>query len=225
MTTIRIKDVTLLAVSSIRIPETIQALKTSSLSIQFGNVKLVSHERPKELPDWIDFGYCPRIENINQFNQYVFKDLTEHVSTTHCLMVQDHAYVINYYLWNDFWLNYDYIGAPWPIIENTYIADNGERVRVGNGGFSLRSKKILDAPRKLGLNLKHVRGWYNEDGNLCCYHRQALLQYGIKYAPVEVAAKFSYENSVEENKDIIPFGFHRNKPKQLNNNYFWRFDE
>lgn len=225
MTTIRIKDVTLLAVSSVRTAETIEALQTSSRSILFGDVKLISHERPNNLPSGINFGYCPKIENINQFNQYVFRNLTDHVSTSHCLMIQDHGYVINYHLWNDFWLDYDYIGAPWPIVKNTYIADNGEIVRVGNGGFSLRSKKILDAPRKLNLELTHVRGWYNEDGNLCCYHRSALLKHGIKYAPIEVAAKFSYENPLDVNKDIIPFGFHRNQPPKRKENYFWSFDE
>ena len=212
MTIIRIKEVTLLAISSILIPETIEALKESSKSIRFGDVKLISHEKPNNLPNWISFGQCPKIENIDQYNHYVFKDLTDHVSTSHCLLIQHHAYIINYHLWNDFWLDYDYIGAPWPIVPNTYIADNGEVVRVGNGGFSLRSKKILDAPRKLGLPLKQEQGWYNEDGNLCCYHRSALLNYGIRYAPLEVAVKFSYENTVEENQNTTTFGFHRNYP-------------
>jgi hypothetical protein len=39
-----------------------------------------------------------------------------------------------------------------------------------------------------------------------------MLDLGIKYAPVEVAAKFSYENPVKENKfgNIPTFGYHRN---------------
>jgi hypothetical protein len=89
------------------------------------------------------------------------------------------------------------------------MANNGERVRVGNGGFSIRSSKLLNAPKKLGLELKQEQGFFNEDGNLVCYNRKELLEYGIKYAPVGVAAKFSYENEVPENQRIETFGFHK----------------
>lgn len=209
---IRIRDVTLLAITSIQIDATIEAIKKSCENIEFGEVKLISHERPQTLPKGIIFEDCPKIENIMDYNHYVFKDLGRHVDTSHCLMIQYHAYVLNYSVWNDLWLKYDYIGAPWRILPNTYIANNGEIVRVGNGGFSLRSKKILEAPKALGIKLKQEQGWFNEDGNLCCYDRSLLLDYGIKYAPLEVAVKFSYENEVEENKGIKPFGFHRNLP-------------
>jgi len=41
-----------------------------------------------------------------------------------------------------------------------------------------------------------------------------MLENGIKYAPIEVAAKFSYENDVPENKDIKDFfGFHKHDPR------------
>ena len=43
-------------------------------------------------------------------------------------------------LWDPKFLNYDYIGALWP-----HYKEN----QVGNGGFSLRSKKLLESSRKL----------------------------------------------------------------------------
>lgn len=212
MTIIRVKEVTLLAVSSILIPETIRALQKSSEGFRWGAVKLISHERPENLPEDIGFGYCPKIENIMDFNHYVFRDLTEHVETSHCLMIQHHGYVLNYWMWNDFWLDWDYIGAIWPLVPDTYIANNGEIVRNGNGGFSLRSKKIMDMPRFKDWELLQQRGWYNEDGNLTVYRRKEMLEEGIKYAPAEVSARFSYENPVEENNfgNIPTFGYHRN---------------
>jgi hypothetical protein len=39
-----------------------------------------------------------------------------------------------------------------------------------------------------------------------------MLDNGIKYAPLDVACKFSYENTIPENIGIKPFGFHRNMP-------------
>jgi hypothetical protein len=212
---INLPDVTLLAISSIEIPATIEALKISSKKINFGAIKLLTHEYPKDVPKNILLEYCPKINDIMDFNHYVFKNLGKHVTTSHVLMVQYHAYIIHPELWDNDWLQYDYIGAPWPIREGSYIANTGERIRVGNGGFSLRSKKLLDAPKNLGLELKQEQGYWNEDGNLTCYHRAELLSYGIKYAPVEVAAVFSYENPVPENANIQKtFGFHKFRKDQ-----------
>lgn len=204
-----IPDVTLIAVSSIEISETIKALQKSCEKINFGAVKLISHECPNDLPNDIKFEYCPKINDIMDFNNYAFKELGKHVSTSHCLMVQFHAWIVRPELWDDLWLDYDYIGAPWRYCEDSYIADNGEHVRNGNGGFSLRSKKLLDIPKQYDISLTHDRGFYNEDGNICCYHRSKMLSLGIKYAPLEVACKFSFENEIPENKNILPFGFHK----------------
>ena len=118
-------------------------------------------------------------------------------------------------MWNNDWLQYDYIGAPFPISENAYWANNGERVRVGNGGFSLRSRKLLEMPLKNNWKLRQEQGFFNEDGNVCCYWRKEFLEEGIKYAPLELAVKFSFETPVQENDfgKTRTFGFHRNLPE------------
>lgn len=204
------KDVTLLAISSIMIPETIEVLQRCSGMLDFGAVKLITHERPPNLPSNIVYEQCPRINNIMDFNQYGFIELGKHVSTTHSLTVQYHAWILRPELWDDSWLQYDYIGAPWPYRDDAYITKSGEHIRVGNSGFSLRSKKLLDLPKQLNLPLTHDRGYYNEDGNICVYYRQQFLEQGIKYAPIDVAVRFSYENPIPENDGIESFGFHRN---------------
>ena len=209
---IDLKDVTLLAISSIRIPGMIQSLEICSKEINFGVIKLISHERPNFLPEYIQFEQCSQIKDIDDFNYYMFLEMGKHVSTSHCLIVQDHAYILNPEKWNNAWLNYDYIGSPWRIVENSYISNDYTRSRVGNGGFSLRSKKLLDLPKKMGWNLREEQGWKNEDGNICCYWKKEMLSKGIKYAPLELAVHFGFENVIEENKYIKPFGFHRNLP-------------
>jgi len=88
------------------------------------------------------------------------------------------------------------------------MTKKGEHVRVGNGGFSLRSKKLLDIPTKFNMPFLEDRGFYNEDGNICVYNRDFLLNFGIKYATIDVAAKFSREIFLPEYKDIVTFGFH-----------------
>ena len=211
---IKIPEVTLVAVDCTdRVPGTINALTICTRNIDFGRVKLLSHRQPDYLPDFIEYNEIPKISNIDEYNQFMFMDLGDYIPTSHCLTVQDHAYILHSELWTDNWLQYDYCGAPWRIIPNTYLTDVGERIRVGNGGFSLRSRKLLFAPKELGLKLEHRQGFYNEDGNVAVYQVDKLSKYGIKYMPLEEACKFSYENDVEENIHTKKFfGYHRNMP-------------
>jgi hypothetical protein len=208
---LKLDNITLIAVSSIRINETIYALLESSRNIQFNSIKLVSHWCPKDLPDNIFFEECLNIDSIDKYSRYIMFDLIKHVQTDFCLLIQHDGYVLRPEKWDNVFLNYDYIGAPWPIKDNAYRTTTGEHVRVGNGGFSLRSRKLLEVPIKYNIPFLQEQGFYNEDGNLCVYNRADLLELGIKYAPIDIAAKFSHETTLEEFKDIKPFGFHRYK--------------
>lgn len=205
----QVKNVTLMAISSIEINETINSLIKCSEKLEFDSVKLVSHEKPNNLPSFIEYDYFPRINNIMDFNNFCWKDLHKFFDTSHVLTVQSHAWILRPELWEDSWLDFDWIGAPWKYCNDSYITHYGEHVRQGNGGFTLRSKKISEMPTKYNLPLNHERGFYNEDGNFCVYYRKIFLDLGIKYAPVEVAAKFSYEQSIPENENVLPFGFHK----------------
>jgi hypothetical protein len=181
--------------------------------VDFASAKLITGEKPGYLPQGISFEQS--IYPMNTYikcNEYVFRELGNHVETSHCLLMQYDSWIIHPEIWNENWLEYDYMGAPWPVRENSFMANNGERVRVGNGGFSLRSKKLVNAPKLLGLPLTQEQGYYHEDGNITCYWRKELLEYGIKYAPIEEAIHFSYETPIPENSGIITFGFHRNMP-------------
>lgn len=206
---INLPDVTLVCTTSVRMVEHIAAIKKCCENINFGKVILVSHELPENLPDYVEHKYYPEIKDIMDFNILMFRNVGQFVETSHALFCQDHAFVDRADLWEDDWLQFDYIGSPWQIRENSYIADNGERVRVGNGGFSLRSSKLMRLSLELNIPLVHEQGYWNEDGNVCCYHRSKFLAHGIKYAPVEVAARFSYENPVPENQGVPSFGFHK----------------
>lgn len=215
-----IRDVTLIAYTSIEFDATIRSLMKSSEQLDFGAIKLVSHEKPHNLPDKIQWEYGPFIRDIDDFNYYMFLEFGKHVDTSHALYVQHHSGVLHPEMWNDDWLSYDFIGAPWGIIEGAYMANDGTRSRVGNDGFSLKSKKLLDIPKENSMYLREEQGWKNIDGNTCCYWKKEMLELGVKYAPVEVAAKFSFENYVPENVGIGKvFGFHRHLPyweKRLN---------
>lgn len=204
---IQLPNVTLIALTSIKIPETIRAMEYSMKGIDFGSVKLVTDKSFYHAK--IKREHCDPMNDIDAYNEYAFIHLGDHIETSHALVVQHDSAVLRPDLWNEEWMNYDYIGSPWPIVENSYMANDETRSRVGNGGFSLRSNILMKTPKKLGWWLRREQGWANEDGNICCYWKREFLDNGIKYSPVEVAAKFAYENEVPENQGVNTFGFHK----------------
>jgi hypothetical protein len=212
-----------------RVEETIQALHTCKNVANFGEVKLVT------LPQYIEKYQeeCDEegitlekqvrpLTNIDEYNYYILYHLHKHINTDYVLLVQDHAFIINPDAWSDDFFDYDYIGAPWPWRERAYITPYGEHQRVGNGGFSFRSKKLLEVPLHQWIPFKvaEMSDFYqmfggnntNEDGNITVHNKHLYEKCGCKIAPIEVAKFFSYESPVPENTGIIPFGFHNNLP-------------
>ena len=147
-----------------------------------------------------------------------------YVDTDYVLTIQSDGFVINPNYWSCDFLNYDYIGAPWPWREQGFVTPFGEHISVGNGGFSLRSKKLLEVPLKreipfdctTGNFYKHFNANnFAEDGNICVHNRHMFIEEGCKFPSVEVAARFSYETPVPENQGLTPFGFHFNLPPTI----------
>ncbi|OQX21755.1 MAG: hypothetical protein BWK75_02465 [Candidatus Altiarchaeales archaeon A3] len=203
-----LKKVTLVAVSSIKIDETIMALEQSMSGIDYHEVILISHKKPEYLNKEIKFKQCQPLNSIDDYNRFMIYDLAKYIDTEFSLVVQHDGYVLRPHRWNNIFLNYDYIGATWP--KNMFF-NNGVNIRVGNGGFSLRSKKLLNAFNELKLPFSdNNTGYFHEDGIICNYYRKELEKYEIKFAPVEIASMFSRELDCD---DSIPehFGFHKNK--------------
>ncbi|OOY36566.1 DUF5672 family protein [Solemya velum gill symbiont] len=204
---LNLPGVTLVTVSSINVPDTIDALMYSLRGINFGAVKLVTHETPRFLPAQIEYCQCPKISSLDEYSHYILYHLKDHVDTEYCLVIQQNGFVLNPHLWQDQFLEYDYIGAPWP--PQMELPDSqGRCVRVGNGGFSLRSKKLLSLPSDLGLPFEMKDGLLNEDMLLCASFNTTLEQHGVRFAPVDVARWFSHEHPTKETEAIKPFGFH-----------------
>jgi Protein of unknown function (DUF5672)/SEC-C motif len=139
--------------------------------------------------------------------------LYKYVDTEFCLIAQADGFIINPSSWDNKFLEYDYIGAPWPrmvgINNNTHGGFAFDKNRVGNGGFSLRSKKLLAVCSRikfdqLNLSIK------SEDLIICHYLYDDLLKAAIKFAPIDLASKFSTEIVFDEISQNLTksFGFH-----------------
>jgi hypothetical protein len=134
--------------------------------------------------------------NLHDYSEIMIKHLWLHVETEHALVIQWDAMAVNQHLWTDDFLKYDYIGAIWPWPQQGIV--------MGNGGFSLRSRKLIEALRDQRVQLGGFAG-HNEDIAICVDHRKLLQEeYGIEYAPVDLARQFATENEW-----LGPtFGFH-----------------
>lgn len=222
---LNLPNVTLVALTSVDFQGHIASLNKCSTHANFGAVKLISHECPPDLPDYIAWEDSGINMKIKDYSYYCIYNLTRHIDTEFCLLVQADSWIIRPEKWEDSFFEYDYIGAPWPLSYNAYVDPFGRHIRVGNGGFSLRSKKLLDVPKHInipfevneGTFYKHMNaGCYNEDGNICVHNRHLFEEAGCKFAPVEVAAKFSTECNVPETTES--FGFHSKVPQHPNQN-------
>jgi len=175
-------------------------------NINFGAVKLLTSlptddERKIEIP---------HIGSVEEYSRFCAEDLTKYVDTNFVLLVQYDGFILNPESWTDDFLKYDYIGAPWIItdwfIERFQLNINmlGDSI-VGNGGFSLRSKKFIETSSKL-MRENKIKEIHPEDFSLCFWNRDLLESENISIAPVELALKFSVEG---ENVEYVnQFGFH-----------------
>ena len=159
-------------------------------------------DRNTTLPNVIPQLYerCQWIEipptSLKGYNQFCLAELHKHIATTHCLTVQSDSHIVNADAWDDSWLEYDYIGAPWP------PGHSGTEYRVGNSGFCLRSKKLLEATASLPNDTYVWRGKVKQSSRddviTCVMYRPHLESLGLKFAPVIIAARFSFENPTPE---------------------------
>ena len=205
-------QVTLCAMTDVLVTETLKAMEYSMRGVEFGDAVIITHKRPRHLPEGIRFAYIDELYDIDRFNYETVYNMGDYINTDFALLVHYDGFVVNPDMWRDEFLDYDYIGSPWPLPPEDdpvkYRDPDGKIIRVGNS-VGIRSKKLLDLPGQLGLPWQSFYGWYNEDGFLCCHHHKELEAAGCKYAPIEVARYFGREQTFEETKGIKPFTFHK----------------
>ena len=102
------------------------------------------------------------------------------------------------------------------ILRVCFKTERGEIIDVGNS-VSLRSKRLLEIPKKIGLKWKSYYGNFHEDGFICVHNRHKLESNGIKFPKKELAYKFGIETFFKEYKSHKSFTFH--KWSKNNKNY------
>lgn len=207
-----LKEVTLVAVATKEIEATVNALEYSANGLTFDKVLLIASYDPSGgTNSAYQFIQIPPFGSVGDWGRFIVFELHKYIETEFVLLVHADGFVVNPDKWNNNFLNYDYIGAPWALPRDNFSFRDfyGNIVRVGNS-VSLRSKKLLKMPTEIGLEWDDFdHGFAHEDGFLCVQHRHSLQERGIKFAPLSVAVHFSREKTIPENRNIEPFAFHK----------------
>ena len=187
------------------------SMRISLQNIEFGSAKLLCTTQPeKKYPD-IEYVSIPAMNSVDDYNKTIFQDLHKYFKTSHCLIVQADSFVVNASLWTEEFLKYDYIGGPWPnkIKINSELTLDLEKNPVGNGGFSLQRRKLVETTSKTNFDTLNFP-MKAEDVLICYFLYKEMIDSGVVFAPASLAAKFSMENIENlygQNVNTV-FGFH-----------------
>jgi hypothetical protein len=187
-------EVTLVAAAGKALPATIRALRKCLAQARPAEVILFSDTAPpgEDLAD-IRYVRIGKMESRGAYSSFILKELAGYIRTDFVLCVQWDGYILNAQSWSEDFLTVDYVGAPWPHFEDGYD--------VGNGGFSLRSRRLLQACAD-----ERIDGSEAEDVAICRRSRPWLeSEYGIRFADRDLASRFSYERTIAQGGE---FGFH-----------------
>jgi len=202
----KLPNVTLLGIDCVNVERLQAAMDVCQKDIQFGAVKLLT-----SLPtDDKRLVKIPHIGSVQEYSRFCVEELVNYVDTEFVLIVQYDGFILNPKSWTDEFLKYDYIGAPWLVrdwsVKNFDFPKNSVCTKIsGNGGFSIRSRKILEICARLAREGKIPKA-HPEDVAICVWHRDLFEKEGMRFAPAELAARFSVEG--EEWTYSDQFGFH-----------------
>jgi hypothetical protein len=190
-------DTTLICIDTTpKVRWALEAIYRSLREIEVQSVKLLTDQK---LP--ISYAIqIPKLNGLEAYSKFCMRELHRYVDSKHCLLIQSDGFVVDGRSWTDEFYHYDFGGAP-------FQPSN----LVGNGGFSWRSKRLLEACSKLPEGADHP-----EDAAICVRHRSALEAQGMKFMPVDLARQFSFEGRSWNTKEwsSVPnkwrgqFGFH-----------------
>lgn len=189
---LNLPDVTIICVDTKNYSQALFALKESVRHVTPAKCLFLTDIEFKA-PEGIEVVKISKINSKREYSGFIIRELYKYFDTSHCLIVQWDGYITTPSAWIDEFLQWDYIGAPW-----NYDAERA----VGNGGFSLRSHKLC---KILGQD-SFIRVVHPEDQSICILYKYYMEEnYGIKFAPKELASQFAYE-TIEPTSST--FGFH-----------------
>jgi hypothetical protein len=201
MSKLQLPDVTLFAADSLDAQGMIKVLEHCKSKIDFGAVVFLTHI-PCDYPHKVKI---PPLNSLIAYSIFMLTKAYQYIDTTHFLTVQRDGWVLNPQSWDDSWLQNDYTA---PLYQ--------QYPKVGSGGFSLRSKRMMEEIAKTEMpdwdwtdkqahEIQQGVGMY-EDGVCSLKNRNGKY----KIATLEQGANFA-QGGCRDPKYYreYSFGFHR----------------
>lgn len=207
-TRLELPQVTLCAATSVNLAATVRALESCCEQIQFASCFLFTDQIARLDNTSIRVVQIPPLLSVRAYSEFVLVRLADFIETSHCLVTQWDGHVLDPSCWDPAFLDYDFIGASWPQFKDGFD--------VGNGGFSLRSKRLLHACQSPLFVSAEA-----EDLMIGRTNRAFLEEQGIRFAPRELADRFSAERAGDP---LRSFGFHGvwHMPRVIGVENFWK---
>lgn len=186
---LELPSVTLFCADCVDSVRAIKAIERCKSVCNFGAVKFLT-SLPTDYEHKIEI---PKLPSLCDYSIFMLKRAPSFIETKHALIVQHDGYILNVDSWNPAWLNYDYIGP-------LFIQDHAPQHMVGSGGFSFRSKSLMQfvqgltpdwdgSPESTECVQEKLRSY--EDGWICHIQRNRLEREGFKFASIKDAATFA----------------------------------
>lgn len=207
---IDLPEITLVGIDSINPDRTILVMRFTMRFVRFARAVVVTKEPVEErLLHGIENIVYPMDGTYAEYRRIEAREMIRFFDTPFALRQHWDSLIVNPEAWNMDWLKWDYIGAPWPFprqFEGYPLLEKHNC--VGNGGFTLISKRLADATSELTPESfdKSADRW------ICLSLRDKLADRGIKIAPYEVARQFAVEDRVVS----AEFGMHGKASLKLN---------
>ena len=200
-------QVTLCAASSVNVAATLRALEASMAQVEFAACLFFTDAAVTPAHPGITIVPIAPLTSAAAYSDFLLTRMVDHVATSHCLIAQWDGHVVDAGQWCVDFLDFDYIGASWP-----QFADGHD---VGNGGFSLRSARLMALCRGKGF-----AGFHPEDVAIGRDNRAWLEGQGMRFAPRALADRFSAERAGDV---AASFGYHGvwHMPRAIGVAAFW----
>ena len=196
---LQLPTVTLMCVDCVNVERAIAVVEHCKTMCDFGAVKLLTSLST-------DYSHIkiPALNSLVEYSIWMLTKCYKYIDTDYVLIIQRDGWILNPDTWENDWLKYDYI-AP---LFNQYDI-------VGSGGFSIRSKRLMQGVARLTPHWNYTTENANEIQNLLGFYEDGVISFNeelkakYNYAPVDVANKFAQGgNPNMDNYCKRPFGFH-----------------
>lgn len=213
---LNLPKITLLGIDCIHPVKTLKAMRFSMRQVKFSEAVLVTDCADRFVVEACEKAGVKPVHHVTDeridHERDMLKYTPEWFDTEYCLYQEWDAAVMNPRAWKSWFMDYDYIGAPWVLgmTEQGY-PECEEWNCVGNGGFALKSKRFAEAISRLVDDADPLVAL--SDVWMCRTVRKQMAMIGMKYAPESLAENFSCEDRFYSGQ----FGLHGDNTIKMNN--------